>query len=96
MIFGRASEGPGRVEATTRVTLAGAPLLHETLRIDPEQDDAYVALAPGYRAIGTVALLGVPGNLAGPGRLWRATATSAADVEERLRDAWLAARSNLA
>ena len=51
---------------------------------------------PTTGAIGTVALLGVPGNLAGPGRLWRATATSAADVEERLRDAWLAARSNLA
>jgi len=88
VILGRAGEGPGRLEATTRVTLGGAPLLHETLRIDPERDDAYVALPPGHRVIGTVALLGVPGNLAGPGDLQRATGASAADVDAALTAAW--------
>ena len=88
VILGRAGEGPGRVEATTRVTLAGAPLLHETLRLDPEQDDAYVALPPGHRVAGTVALLGLPGNLAGPGSLWRATGATASEVDAALRDAW--------
>jgi len=96
VILGRAGEGPGRVEATTRVTLAGTPLLHETLRIDPEHDGAYVALPPGHRVIGTVALLGLPGTLAGPGSLWRATGTAASAVEAHLRDAWLAARSSIA
>jgi urease accessory protein len=93
VVLGRAGEGPGRLEATTRVTLAGAPLLHETLRIDPAQDDAYVALAPGHRVVGTVALLGVRGEgeggeLFGPGRLWRATGASTADVESELAPAW--------
>jgi urease accessory protein len=96
VILGRAGEGPGRLEATTRVTYAGAPLLHETLRIDPAADDAFVALPPGHRVAGTVALLGVPGNLAGPGGLWRATDASGSEVEAQLRDAWLAARSSVA
>lgn len=93
VILGRSGEGPGRLDATTRVTLAGAPLLHETLRIDPDADDAYVALAPGHRVIGTVALLGLPGNLAGLGGLWRASGASAAGVEAQLAEVWLAARS---
>jgi urease accessory protein len=88
VILGRAGEGPGRVEATTRVTLAGAPLLHETLRIDPGGGDAYVALAPGHRVVGTVALFGVQGNLAGPGHLERASGVAASDVEAALRGAW--------
>jgi len=96
VILGRVGEGPGRLEATTRVTLGGAPLLHETLRIDPAASDAYVALPPGHRVVGTVALLGVPGNLAGPGDLQRATGTAASAVEAQLRDAWLAARSSIA
>jgi hypothetical protein len=32
-------------------------ILHDALRIDPAHDDAYVALAPGHRAAGTVAWL---------------------------------------
>jgi urease accessory protein len=88
VILGRAGEGPGRLEATTRVTLDGAPLLHETLRVDPDADGAYVALGPGHRVVGTVALLGVPGNLAGPGSLWRATGAGASEVDAALRDAW--------
>lgn len=96
VILGRAGEGPGRLEATTRVTFAGAPLLHETLRIDPAANDAYVALAPGHRVAGTVALFGIPGNLAGPGDLRRATGETATDVEAALAAAWLAARSSVA
>jgi urease accessory protein UreH len=96
VILGRAGEGPGRLNAATRVTLAGAPLLHETLRIDPEANDAYVSLPPGHRVVGTVARLGVPGNLAGTGDLQRATSTAASEVEAHLRDAWLAARSSIA
>jgi urease accessory protein len=94
VVLGRAGEGAGRLEATARVTLDGVPLLHETLRIDPRADDAYVALAPGHRVVGTVALLGVPGTLAGAGSLWRASGTSAAQVEAHLYDAWQAATTN--
>jgi urease accessory protein len=95
VILGRAGEGPGRLEATTRVTLAGAPLLHETLRIDPGSDDAYVALAPGHRVIGTIALLGARGDgpqLIGEGTLRRATGASATDVDAALSTAWRAFR----
>jgi urease accessory protein len=95
VVLGRAGEGPGRLEATTRVTLAGAVLLHETLRVDPATwaDDAHVALAPGHRAIGTIALLGARGDggqLSGPGSLWRASAGGSADVEAALAAAWAA------
>ena len=69
-------------------------ILHDALRVDPDTwaEDAYVALAPGHRAIGTYAQLGVMGgNLHGPGHLERVSARSAADVEAacktwRLRD----------
>jgi urease accessory protein len=95
VILGRAGEGPGRLEATTRATLAGAALLHETLRVDPATwaGDAYVALAPGHRAIGTVALLGARGGggrLAGPGSLWRASGRGSADVDAALAGVWAA------
>jgi urease accessory protein len=97
VILGRAGEGPGRLEATTRVTLAGAVLLHETLRVDPATwaEDAHVALAPGHRVIGTIALLGARGDdgggdLAGPGSLRRASGASAAGVEAALAGTWAA------
>ena len=88
-----AGEGPGRLEATTRVTLAGDVLLHETLRVDPATwaEDAYVALAPGHRAIGTIALLGARadgGELAGPGSLRRASGAGSADVDAALAADW--------
>ena len=89
VILGRAGEGPGRLESVLRCD----GILHDALRVDPETwaEDAYVALAPGHRAIGTYAELGVPGNLHGPGHLERVSAPSAADVEAackawRLRD----------
>ena len=89
VVLGRAGEGPGRLEATTRVTLAGAPLLHETLRIDPERGDAYVALgarAPGHRDRRPARRARQPRR---PGRPWSARpACDASDVEARLREAW--------
>jgi hypothetical protein len=42
----------------------------------------------GHRVVGTVALLGVQGNLAGPGHLERASGVTASDVEAALRGAW--------
>ncbi|MDA0173533.1 urease accessory protein UreD [Solirubrobacter taibaiensis] len=90
VILGRAGEGPGRLESVLRCD----GILHDALRVDPDTwaEDVYVALAPGHRAIGTYAKLGVPGgNLHGPGHLERVSARSAADVEAackawRLRD----------
>jgi urease accessory protein len=75
VVLGRAGEGPGRLDSVTRVTLAGAPLLHDALRIEPAADDAYVALPPGHRVVGIACLLGAPGEpaLAGPGALRRAS-----------------------
>jgi urease accessory protein len=75
VVLGRAGEGRGRLDSVTRATLAGAPLLHDALRIEPAADDAYVALPPGHRVVGTACLLGAPGEpaLAGPGALRRAS-----------------------
>ena len=83
VILGRAGEGPGRLESLLRCD----GILHDALRVDPATwaEDAYVALAPGHRAIATVAELGVPGNLDGPGSLWRFSATSAAACHAWLR-----------
>ena len=83
VVLGRAGEGPGRLESVLRVDGPDGVILHDALRVDPATwaQDAYVALAPGHRAIGTVCELGVPGNLHGPGSLWRASAVSAADVD---------------
>ena len=85
VILGRAGEGPGRLRSLLRCD----GVLHDALRVEPETwaEDAYVALAPGHRAIGTYARLGVPGNLHGPGHLERVSAPSAADVEAACK-AW--------
>jgi urease accessory protein len=90
VVLGRAGEGPGRLDATLRATGPDGPILHDALRVDPETwtADAHVALAPGHRVIATVCLLGVPGNLEGPGSLWRASAGAAADAEAAVADAW--------
>src|SRR4051794_29599832 len=79
VILGRAGEGPGRLESVLRCD----GILHDALRVDPETwaEDAYVLLPPGHRVVGTLAELGVPGNLHGPGSLWRASAASAADLQ---------------
>jgi urease accessory protein len=90
VVLGRAGEGPGRLHATLRATGPDGPILHDAFRVDPDTwaADAHVALAPGHRAIATVCLLGVPGNLEGPGSLWRGSAASAADAEAAVAGAW--------
>jgi urease accessory protein len=82
VVLGRAGEAPGRLESVLRARNAEGVILHDALRVEPATwaRDAYAALAPGHRAIGTVCELGVPGNLAGPGSLWRFSAPEAADV----------------
>jgi urease accessory protein len=93
VVLGRAGEGPGRLDATLRVTLDGRPLLHDALRIEPAAPAPYVALAPGHRVVGTVCLLGAPGDdpteaLAGPGALRRASGGDVPAVEAALAAAW--------
>jgi urease accessory protein len=87
VVLGRAGEGPGRLDSTLRATLAGAPLLHDALRIEPAASDAHVALPPGHRVVGTACLLGAPGEppLAGPGALTRATGPDVPAVEAALK-----------
>lgn len=87
VVLGRSGEGPGRLDSVTRATLAGAPLLHDALRIEPAADDAYVALPPGHRVVGTACLLGAPGEpaLAGPGALRRASGPDLPAVQTALQ-----------
>ena len=100
VVLGRAGEGPGRLESLLRAEGPDGVILHDALRIEPANDDAYVALAPGHRAVGTLAGLGVGagesleasrgrrrlagGSLAAGGWLLRATAAGAADVVAQL------------
>jgi urease accessory protein len=58
VVLGRAGEGRGRLESLLRVEGPDGPILHDALRIAPGEDDAYVALPPGARAVGTVAWFG--------------------------------------
>ena len=93
VVLGRAGEGFGRLDQTLRVTLAGRPLLHDALRIEPAADHDHVALAPGHRVVGTACLLGERGDddafaLAGPGALWRATGPDVPSVEAALAGTW--------
>jgi urease accessory protein len=98
VVLGRAGEGPGRLESVLRAEGPEGVILHDALRVEPATWDAdvYVALAPGHRAVGMVAVLGEGasgeggagdaggGRLAGGGWLWRASAVSAADVVAQL------------
>jgi len=87
VVLGRAGEGPGRLDSELRATIDGTPLLHDALRIEPPASDAYVALPPGHRVVGTACLLGAPGEppLAGPGALRRATGPDVPAVEAALQ-----------
>ena len=88
VVLGRSGEGPGRLDGELRATLAGRPLLHDAVRI--RGGDEHVALAPGHRVLGTLALLGIreePG-LAGPGALRRASGPDLPCVEAELERAW--------
>jgi len=58
VVLGRAGERPGRLDSVLRVNGPDGVILHDALRIEPSEDDAYVALAPGHRAVGMVAALG--------------------------------------
>ena len=58
VVLGRAGEGPGRLTSVLRAEGPDGVILHDALRIDPAHDDAYVALAPGHRAVGMVCALG--------------------------------------
>jgi len=63
VVLGRAGEGPGRLESVLRAEGPDGVILHDALRADPATwaRDAYVALAPRHRAVGTIARLG-PGD----------------------------------
>ena len=43
----------GGCESLLRIEGPEGVILHDALRIEPGADDAYVALAPGHRAVGT-------------------------------------------
>lgn len=98
IVLGRHGEPPGHLDACTRVTLDGEPLLHDALRLGPRSAtaEARVALPPGHRVVGALCLLGAvppPGDqralvLAGPGAVRRATGGSAAAVAAELAETW--------
>jgi urease accessory protein len=90
VVLGRSGEGRGRLDSELRATLDGRPLLHDALRVEPGAADDHVALPPGHRVAGTVALLGAPGEpaLAGPGALRRAAAPDLPAVEAALAPTW--------
>lgn len=93
VILGRDGERPGTLLSSLRATLGGRALLHDGLRLC--DGDAHVALAPGHRVLTTISLLGrrpPPSEgvleLAGPGALLRATASTLAKVERATADTW--------
>ncbi len=101
IVLGRDGEAAGTLDSTLRVTLAGAPLLHDGLRLGPNQDD-HVALAPGHRVVCSATLLGMrppaatssddPAilRLAGPGALLRATGATASATDAAVCASWRA------
>jgi urease accessory protein len=91
VVLGRAGEGPGRLESLLRIEGPDGAILHDALRIEPGAGDAYVALPPGHRAVGTLVVTAGPaGCFAGHealhagGYLRRASAPTAADVVAQL------------
>ena len=81
VILGRAGEDPGRLRSLLRADGPDGVILHDAFHVEPDTwaEDRYVALAPGHRALATVATFGKPGNLHGLGNLERRSATAAAD-----------------
>ncbi len=93
VVLGRDGEPPGTLVGSLRATLGGRALLHDGLRL--RDGDAHVALAPGHRVLCTLSLLGVRPRsadgvleLAGPGALLRASASTLAKVERATADTW--------
>jgi urease accessory protein len=97
LVLGRDGEPPGSLDSTTRVTLAGAALLHDGLRF-AATGAAHVALAPGHRVVAGAGLFGmrppvaVAGalRLEGAGALLRATGASTAATDAALAACWQA------
>jgi urease accessory protein len=70
VVLGRDGEPPGALDSATRVTLTGAALLHDGLRLDPAAGDvAHVALPPAHRVVASAALLGMRPAVAATGAL---------------------------
>jgi urease accessory protein len=95
VVLGRDREPPGTLDSTLRATLCGQPLLYDGLRRGA--DAPRVALAPGHRVVGTLAVLGERPQpavaqlaLEGPGALLRATAASLAEVDAVVEAPWRA------
>ena len=100
VVLGRTGEAGGRLVSTLRVSDDDGVVLHDALRIEPGAHDAYVALAPGHRAVATICLLGMrllpsPAaiELEGLGALLRATGASVAGVDPAAEETWRRWRS---
>jgi urease accessory protein len=100
VVLGRHGEPPGRLDAVLRATGPAGVLLHDGLRLGPESAGrhARVALDPGERVAGTVALLGAAAEggdadampLAAGGALRRAAGSTTTGVEADLDACWRA------
>ena len=93
VVLGRDGEGPGALDASVRVVLAGRVLVHDGLRFGARAAP-HVALAPGHRVAATACLLGMRDptgmQLEGPGAMLRATGPSLAGVERTISAPWTA------
>ena len=96
IVLGRDGEPPGELDSATRVTLAGAALLHDGMRFDAGSDGLHVALAPGHRVLASVGLFGMrpPRRFAGvldleaAGALLRATDATTTATDAAVAAAW--------
>jgi urease accessory protein len=106
VVLGRHGERPGRYRSRLRCELAGRPLLHEGVEIDPDGvAQSSVAVIAGARAFASLALLGaVPSGpassaeleLSGPGRVMRALARDGAELLAAIRETDVSYRRSLA
>jgi urease accessory protein len=101
VVLGRHGEAPGRLDAVLRAAGPDGVLLHDALRLGPASaaGHARVALDPGERVVGAVALLGAaPADgdedavmaLAAGGALRRAAGRGTAAVDAALECVWAA------
>ncbi len=89
LVLGRAGEAAGRVRSRTRVTLAGRPVLDETLDTEPAWLLASSAVAGDAGMVGGLMLAGVrdpdapPGalQLHEPGTLWRTLGRALSELD---------------
>ena len=98
VVLGRDGEPPGALDSATRVTLAGAALLHDGLRFDPAAEASHVALPHGHRVIASAGLFGMrPAvmvkqalELEGPGALLRTTSDETTVSDLAITAVWQA------